>query len=238
MPSEAELALLLSAAFWVSLQQEEGRSVRPALALLPPETAANAFVFEDPLPLTPEAVAKLGPAIPHNRRAVGVSRVAGGLEIWGTCEPPFNTPLVVVAGPGAVAVRLFGRVLMHFSAGAAVFLDGADASTLLSIVATSVKDETSFADPFSFSSAFLGLLRSMLEQGHGGTILAVQPGSSRWLECLSSVRYRPATPYRSLHETICEARGDRTVPVRTGQGHHDLSPGAHSWTRRSTRSAC
>jgi hypothetical protein len=217
MPSEAELGLLLSAAFWVSLQQEEGRSVRPALALLPPETAGNAFVFKDPLPLTPEALGKLGPAIPHNRRAVGVSRVAGGLEIWGTCEPPFDTPLIVVAGPGAVAVRLFGRVLMHFSGGAPVFLEGADASTLLSIVSTAVKDETAFADPFSFSSAFLGLLRSMLEQGHGGTILAVLPGSSRWLECLSSVRYQPATPYRSLHETILRREASGQFPFELGR---------------------
>ena len=217
-PSEAELALLLSTAFWVSLQQEEGRSVRPALALLPPDTASNAFVFQNPLPLTPEALAKLGPAIPHNRRAVGLNRVAaGGLEIWGTCEPPFNTPLVVVAGPGAVAVRLFGRVLMHFSGGAPVFLDGADASTLLSIVSTSVKDETSFVDPFSFSSAFLGLLRSMLEQGHGGTILAVQPGSTRWLDCLSSVRYQPVTPYSSLHETISQREATGQFPFELGK---------------------
>ena len=217
MPSEGELALLLSAAFWVSLQQEEGRAVRPALALLPAATAGNAFVFRNPLPLTPEALGKLGPAIPHNRRAVGVSRVAGGLEIWGTCEPPFDTPLIVVAGPGAVAVRLFGRVLMHFSGGAPVFLDGADASTLLSIVSTSVKDETAFADPFSFSSAFLGLLRSMLEQGHGGTILAVQPGSTRWLDCLSSVRYQPVTPYGSLHETILRREATGQFPFELGK---------------------
>jgi hypothetical protein len=217
-PSEAELAQLLSAAFWVSLQQEEGRSVRPALALLPADAASNAFVFQNPLPLTPETLARLGPAIPHNRRAVGLSRVAdGGLEIWGTCEPPFNTPLVVVAGPGAVAVRLFGRVLMHFSNGVPVFLDGADASTLLSIVSTSVKDETSFADPFSFSSAFLGLLRSMLEQGHGGTILAVQPGSTTWLDCLSSVRYQPVTPYSSLHETISRREASGQFPFELGK---------------------
>jgi hypothetical protein len=192
--------------------------VRPALALLPPDAASNAFVFQSPLPFTPEGLLKLGPAIPHKRRAVGLNRIPdGGLEIWGTCEPPFNTPLVVVAGTGAVAVRLFGRVLMHFSGGAPVFLDGADASTLLSIVSTSVKDETSFADPFSFSSAFLGLLRSMLEQGHGGTILAVQPGSTSWLDCLSSVRYQPVTPYSSLHETISRREAAGQFPFELGK---------------------
>ena len=108
------------------------------------------------------------------------------------------------------AIALAGRL-------AGVLRDGADASTLLSIVSTSVKDETAFADPFSFSSAFLGLLRSMLEQGHGGTILAVQPGSTRWLDCLSSVRYQPVTPYGSLHETILRREATGQFPFELGK---------------------
>jgi hypothetical protein len=206
--------------------------------LLPPDAASNAFVFQSPLPFTPEGLLKLGPAIPHKRRAVGLNRIpTAGSRSGGTCEPPFNTPLVVVAGTrcgGRPALRpgpdaLLGR--------RAVFLDGADASTLLSIVSTSVKDETSFADPFSFSSAFLGLLRSMLEQGHGGTILAVQPGSTSWLDCLSSVRYQPVAPTVPCTRPFRGVRQRASFRSSWAKPRRRIAWSAFS-TRRSTRWAC
>jgi hypothetical protein len=178
--------------------------------LLRPQQTSEPFEFKAPVPLSAQEVVKLAPVLLSGNRVIGIAKADGdgGLMIWGTSAPSFLTLLVVVTGPGALAVRFFGRVLMSFSGGIPTFLDGADAISLLSIVARAVKGKTPFANPFSFSSVLLGLLRSMLRQGHGGTILAVPPGSAIWATHLSLVRYEAATPYVALSDAVTKGESE------------------------------
>jgi hypothetical protein len=102
---------------------------------------------------------------------------------------------------------------MVFSAGNAVFLEYENCFGLLSLVQGAFKDESPFPNPFTLSAVLLGLIRSMLRQGHGGTILVFPATALRWDKHLTSIRYRSSAPFRSLRDAIDRLQASNQLPM-------------------------
>ena len=100
---------IIDAAFWASLRREEGYTPTISLAFLPPDRAFRPLAFEPRLPLAPDALARLAPAVKRPGIHLGVWReVPGkdGLRVWGTTRmlPPLCFVLEVIA-PGLLVVK-------------------------------------------------------------------------------------------------------------------------------------
>src|SRR5262245_12253049 len=63
VPSAAVIEGMVDAAFWASLRREEGLTPKISLSYVSPEQAGQPLRFEQPLPLSPVALAKLAPAV-------------------------------------------------------------------------------------------------------------------------------------------------------------------------------
>src|SRR5215470_6210424 len=62
-PDAVAVEALVDAAFWASLQREEGYAALISIAYLPPEQAVRPLLLGTPLPLSPRALAHLSPAV-------------------------------------------------------------------------------------------------------------------------------------------------------------------------------
>src|SRR5260370_27929101 len=71
-PSTETIEAIIDAAFWASLRREEGYTPKVSLAFLSPAEAKVPLRFERPLPLTPEVLTKLGPAVERPGIHLGV----------------------------------------------------------------------------------------------------------------------------------------------------------------------
>src|ERR1700704_3120007 len=76
-PDQKTLEAIIDAAFWASLRREEGYSPTISLAFLPPDRAVRPLIFEPPLALVPDALARLAPAVKHAGIHLGVWRERG-----------------------------------------------------------------------------------------------------------------------------------------------------------------
>jgi hypothetical protein len=106
VPDAPTIAALIDAAFWASLRREEGYSTRISLAFLAPAAHRRPLIFERPLPLRPEVLARVAPAVERPGIHLGVWCDAGGLWVWGTTRitPPLCFVLEVSA-PGLLVVK-------------------------------------------------------------------------------------------------------------------------------------
>src|ERR1700704_3701869 len=83
LPDEAAIEAIIDACFWASLRREEGYRPKISLAFLPPEQAGLPIVFERPLPLLPEALTHVAPAVERPGIHLGVWRNADDYYVWG-----------------------------------------------------------------------------------------------------------------------------------------------------------
>ena len=83
-PDVPTLEAVFYAAFWASLQREEGYAPKLSLAFLPPEQAARPLMFERPLTLGASALARVAPAVERAGIHLGVWTRDGQLSVWGT----------------------------------------------------------------------------------------------------------------------------------------------------------
>src|SRR5258708_34140171 len=72
-PDARAIETIIDASFWASFRPEEGRFPKISLAFLPPEQAGQPLMLEDRLPLQPEALTKLAPAVERPGIHLGVS---------------------------------------------------------------------------------------------------------------------------------------------------------------------
>src|SRR4029450_6267360 len=82
-PDVEAIEAIINAAFWASLRREEGYSPTISLAFLSPEHASSAIMLERILPLEPNALTRLAPAVERPGIHLGVWRNAGELIVWG-----------------------------------------------------------------------------------------------------------------------------------------------------------
>lgn len=224
-PDSASIEALIEAAFWASLRREEGHAPKISLALLPPSQAGAPLLFEQILPLTPETLTRLAPAVERPGIHLGVWRTGNALSIWGATRaiPPLCLVLEVVV-PGLLVVKHRRRE----NAGKyinVVVIEGdrikmiAEESNLPDCpeVVTSLRGPGLWTEPVN---VLVQLALSMRAHGRGGTLLIVPRGADMWLDSVvRPMRYAVSPPFVLLADTIRLA--DSTIPDDTIQ---TLSP--------------
>jgi sensor domain DACNV-containing protein len=215
-PDAAAIEALVDAAFWASLQREEGYAPEISLAFLPPEQAVRPLRLAPPQPLGPRALAQLSPAVERPGIHLGVWRVGDELLVWGTTRtvPPFCFVLEVVS-PGLLVVKHRVRDDSAKFRNVAVFqgeevkvLDREPALTSSDVPLLRPLLRTDSADGAS-SSLLLRLAVSMRAHKRGGTLLVVPAGSEAWRQSVvQPIGYAVAPAFTELGDLLAEAGAD------------------------------
>ena len=207
-PDVRAIAALVDAAFWASLQREEGYTPEISLAFLPPGRAVHPLVLEHPLPLGPRALARLSPAVQRPGIHLGVWRDRGDLFVWGTTRAiPSYCFVVEVLGPGLLVVKHRIREDSAKFRNVAVFEGdqvkvlsrdtayGSDPPDLLrSLIASESSGVTDDPD-----DVLLRLAVSMRAHKRGGTLLVVPEGTKTWRDSIvQPITYAVEPPFTEL----------------------------------------
>jgi hypothetical protein len=215
LPDAADIEAIVDAAFWASLQREEGRAPEISLAFLPLERAVRPLRLATPLPLGPRALARLSPAVERPGIHLGVWREGGELLVWGTTRavPSFCFVLEVL-GPGLLVVKHRVREDSAKFRNVAVF-EGEQVK-IVSRQATQVADhpavlQSLLAPELSGElddtvEVLLRLAVSMRAHRRGGTLLVVPADTETWRESIvQPMTYPVNPPFGELRDLMAEA---------------------------------
>jgi hypothetical protein len=192
-PSADAIEAMIEAAFWASVRREEGYTPTISLAYLVPEPAARHMVFERPIPLASEALARLGPAVERPGIHLGIWDGPDGLQAWGMTRviPPFCF-VVEVAAPGLLVVKHRRREQSGKFVNVAV-LEG-DQVKLLDEKAAALPDCPDLLTSLlgfdlnghgdEVVNVLSSLAVSMRQHRRGGTLLVVPGGGETWRESI------------------------------------------------------
>lgn len=222
---------ITNAAFWTSLQREEGHSPKISLAFLPPEQAGQPLMFERRLPLFASALIKLAPAVERPGIHLGVWRDADELHLWGATRTlPELCFVLEVIEPGLLVIKYSrGDALGKF--GNVAVLEGDQ----IKVVNEQSSRDPNCPDllaslvgldpPGSWRDApgvLIQLAVSMRAHQHGGLLLVVPDDSDQWQESLVwPMRYSVAPPFTRLAELM-----RRDPDERRAQAWQQASRGA------------
>ena len=214
-PDAAVIESMVDAAFWASLQREEGYAPEISLVFLPPDDAVHPLRLAAPLRLGPRALSRLAPAVERPGIHLGVWRDEGGLAVWGTTrEVPRFCFVVEVLGPGLLVVKQRLREDSAKFHNVAV-LEGDEIKVLaapgpevtehspllMTLVDPELSDSTEQAD-----DVLLRLAVSMRAHQRGGLLLIVPSGSDAWRESiLQPITYAVSPPFGELADLVREA---------------------------------
>jgi len=219
VPDARAIEALVDAAFWASLQREEGYAPEISLAFLPPERAVRPMLLAAPLPLGPRALARLAPAVERPGIHLGVWRRDRELEVWGTTRaiPSFCFVLEVL-GPGLLVVKhrihedsgkfrnvavFEGEQVKLVSRQAVDVWQGPDLLRAL------LEPESSGALDDG-ADVLLRLAVSMRAHRRGGALLVVPDGSQTWRESIvRPIAYAVEPPYSELADLMDESHEER-----------------------------
>ncbi|MCU1263764.1 MAG: hypothetical protein JWM21_82 [Acidobacteria bacterium] len=210
-PDAAAVEAIIDAAFWASLRREEGYSPKISLAFLPPEQAGEPLQFQRQLPLTPQVLTRLAPAVERPGIHLGVWRVPGDsteLRVWGTTrEIPKLCFVLEVIEPGLLVIK-YRRGQETGKYINVVVLKG-DQIKVLDERGTTLPDcpdlltsLLDFGSPTARTDSVNVLVQlavSMRAHGRGGSLLVVPQGSAVWRESiLQPVSYAVSPPFSEL----------------------------------------
>jgi hypothetical protein len=224
LPDVETIEAIVNVAFWASLRREESYTPRISLAFVCPEhlpeQAAPALFFEHPVPVEPQSLTRLGPAVERPGIHLCVSRRNGDLIVWGATRvlPEFCFVLEVVA-PGLLVVKrsrgddsakyvnvavLQGDELKVINQQAA---DAGDCPKLLpSLLGLHIPSELPYDE-----NVLISLAVSMRAHGRGGLLLVVPAGTQSWRESiLHPVTYAIAPAFSGLADLMRDDSGNRT----------------------------
>jgi hypothetical protein len=222
VPEPDTIEAMLDAAFWASLQREEGYIPKISLAWVSPAEAGAALRFERPLSLAAQTLTRLAPAVERPEIHLGISHVAGGLKIWGaTRELPAFCLVLEVAAPGLIVVKhtreeeagkfvnvavLRGDQLKVIDERAAM-MPGCPAlvTSLLGLDGEFTHSES--------MNVLIQLAISMRAHGRGGLLLVVPPGDAWRGSILQPITYALDPPFSALADlmkSIPEEHENRT----------------------------
>ncbi len=212
LPDASAIEALIDAAFWASLQREEGFAPEISLAFLSPEHAVQPLRFATPLPLGPRALARLAPAVTRPGIHLGVWRDRGEPVIWGTTRAvPPSCFVLEVLGPGLLVVKHRVRDSTKFR-NVAVFegdevklLDRrtADVSDYPVALRSLLAPEWPGTAEEESVDVLLRLAVSMRAHKRGGTLLAVPAGTQAWRESIvRPIQYAVEPPFVALAEVL------------------------------------
>jgi hypothetical protein len=220
VPDVAHIESLIDAAFWTSLRREEGYVPTISLALVAPQSVPHPMMFGRRLPLSPEALAKVAPAVERPGIHLGVFPHDGVLSVWGGTRtlPPFCMVLEVAA-PGLIVVKQH-RGGEHLKFANIAVLE-ADQVKIVDEGASSLPDCPSlltsllgFDTPGSWNDSVNVLVQlavSMRAHKRGGLLLVVPESTDRWRESIiSPIPYLLDPPFSRLSELVRKDSDART----------------------------
>jgi hypothetical protein len=212
VPDVAVLESLINAAFWTSLRKEEGFVPKMSLAYVPPNDDGHSMRFEQPMPLTPHAMAKVAPVVERAGIHLGVWAVDGEVYGWGTTRtiPPLGLVLEIVE-PALLVVKHHRGEKTGKYVNVAV-LEG-DQVKLVDETASSLPDCPAlvgsllgFDSPQSWVGSLNVLVQlavSMRAHGRGGLLLVVPASSETWRDSMvTPMPYSISPAYRGLSELL------------------------------------
>ena len=212
LPDAAAVEAIVDAAFWASLQREEGYVPRISLAFLPPEGAARHLRLATPLPLGPRALSRLGPAVERPGIHLGVWGNGEDLLVWGTIRAiPAFTFVVEVLGPGLLVVKHRTRADSAKFENVAVFegeqvkvlsraaVDVSKGPVLLRLLLAPELSPPAEAP----DDVLVRLAVSMRAHGRGGTLLVVPAGTDGWKDSIvTPVAYAVEPAFTELADLV------------------------------------
>ena len=226
LPDVGTVEALIDAAFWASLQREEGYVPEISLAFLPPKRAVRPLMLAQPMPLSPRAMGRLAPAVERPGIHLGVWRDDQGvLRVWGTTRaiPTFCFVLEVL-GPGLLVVKhrvqddsaKFRNVAVFEGEEVTVLSrEDADASEHPAVLRSLLAPES--AGDRS-AEVLIRLAVSMRAHKRGGTLLVVPAGAQAWRDSIvQPVAYAVDPAFTELRDLVLE--DSEEDPIR---GHESL----------------
>ena len=184
--AESALVRLLDAAFWASLRREEGFTPTISLAYLKPEESSSPILFDRPLPLEPESLARLAPAVERPGIHLGVVAEGKELHVWGATRPlPKGCFVLEVVAPGLIVVKQRGHDDVHKYANLAV-LEADQAKFLRTAImpAGSPAIIKTLLGQDDSAALLVELAVSMRKHRRGGALLVVPAGSDTWRQSI------------------------------------------------------
>jgi hypothetical protein len=209
-PSVAIMEEIIGAGFWASLLQEEGHSPEISLAYVPPEQCDQPLTFGAWLPLAPDVLAHLSPAVKRPGIHIGVwgDGGSGNLRLWGTTRslPPWCLVLEVVR-PGLVVLK-YVRAAPGLKYANVAVLEGSEVKFIEQQDADLTADVPALASLFTYyasaghreaDTVLVRLATSMRTHRCGGTLLVVPTDGGAWRESIvQPFTYAVHPPYAAL----------------------------------------
>jgi hypothetical protein len=199
---------IINAAFWASLRREEGYSPTISLAFLSPEHAKNALMLEQTLPLEPDALTRLAPAVERPGIHLGVWRHQEELVVWGVIRhlPAICFVLEVIA-PGLLVLKhsrgkdsgKFVNVAVLEADRIKVLNQNAAALPGCPNIVLSLLGFERTGPSTDSVNVLVQLAVSMRAHRRGGSLLVVPDNTDRWRESmLMPMRYSANPPFSGL----------------------------------------
>lgn len=221
VPGVDTIEAIVHAAFWASLRREEGYIPKISLAYLPPSQATRPLTFAEGLPLAPDVLGRIAPAVERPGIHLGVWREGSDLRVWGTTRAVPRLGFVLeVASPGLLVIKhRRGEEPTKF---ANVAVLAGDEIKIIDEAASSLPDcpplltsLLGFDAPATWGdtvNVLVQLAVSMRGHGRGGALLVVPAESETWRESiLEPIRYAVAPPFTALVDLMhapADARHD------------------------------
>jgi hypothetical protein len=208
MADASTIEQVITAAFWASLRREEGRSPRISLALMPPGESDRPLLFEQSLPLEPNVLGGLAPAVEKPRTHLGIWAEGNELSIWGLTRvvPTWCFVLEVVA-PALLVVK-YRRPNPSSKFVNVAVLEGADVKLIQQQSGMLLESPPVLGSLLNFYSSagrdeadnlLIRIAASMRAFGRGGSLLVVPRDGARWVNSLvQPVKYSVIPPFPDL----------------------------------------
>jgi hypothetical protein len=219
LPEGEVMAAIINAAFWASLRREEGFVPKISLAYLPPERSGNPLRFARALPLMPEALTRLAPAVERAGIHLGVWGESEELSVWGTTRrlPPFCFVLEVVS-PGVLVLKhspgedsgKFGNVAVLEGDKIKILAQHSKSPGSCPAHLKSLLEIGSTSEPDSAANVLPQLALSMRAHGRGGTLVVVPDHSAEWRDSIRSISYPVEPSFAELTELMSSSISERT----------------------------
>lgn len=220
-PDAAVIEEVVSAAFWASLRREEGKGPTISLAFVPPEQVLRPLIFSNRLPLEPDVLVRLGPAVERPGIHLGVWAYDNQLRVWGTTRmvPTWCFVLEVIA-PGLLVVK-FRRADPSTKFANIAVLEGpnvkfisqqgpiiseipAALNSLLAFYASGGREES--------ENVLVLLAVSIRAHQRGGSLLVVPGDSDAWRESIAQpITYSVNPPFSEIDGSSHDAEGLRAA---------------------------
>jgi sensor domain DACNV-containing protein len=195
---------VVTAAFWASLRREEGRAPTVSLAFVSPEHVSRPLKFGAQLPLDPDVLVKLAPAVERPGIHLGVwPGLDNQLRVWGTTRSvPTSCFVLEVIEPGLLVVK-FRRNDRSTKFQNIAVLDGAKVKFIAQqdgIITEAPKALRSLLTFYSSAGreesdhVLVRLAISMRAHQRGGSLLVVSGDNDEWRQSLVKPISYPVNP--------------------------------------------